>query len=258
MTHRPAASQDDVSDLLRSLPEAQPPRSAPGPGGPSSALHTTRRYGYNGWDLTVPAGVFEPDETSRVVHDRLLDGTIAVRGRSYAAMGVGLGVEAVIAGTRGAREVWASDIHPDSVATAAAHYRRLVGDRSDTVLHPLACHLFEEFPSACRLDAITFNPPAADPRPGDDPTVVRNFRVGAEIVTRFFDQIADRELLAPGGEIHLVMTGAADLRRIVGHGADRGFRPEVVHRGPREDGDRHTLLFRFVRHAQPDREAGHA
>ncbi|MCK1799004.1 methyltransferase [Streptomyces sp. XM4193] len=258
MTHRPAASQDDVRALLRSLPEAPPPRGAPGRGGQARAIHTTRTYGYNGWDFTVPPGVFAPDRTGRVLHDRLLNGTIAVAGRSYAAMGVGLGVEAVIAGALGAREVWACDIHPDSVATTAAHCRRLLGGRSDTVVRPLVGHLFEEFPSSRSLDAVTFNPPAADPRPGDDPTVVRGLAVGAEIVTRFFDQIADRELLAPEGEIHLAMTDEADLRRIVGHGADRGFRPEVVHREPGEDGGGQTLLFRFVRHAQPDREAAHA
>ncbi|MEU2972889.1 methyltransferase, partial [Nocardiopsis alba] len=60
---------------------------------PKTDLHTLRHYSWNGWDFEVPPGVFVPGETSRMIHRRLLDDEIDVRGRSYAAMGVGLGVE---------------------------------------------------------------------------------------------------------------------------------------------------------------------
>ncbi|CAM5449616.1 methyltransferase [Streptomyces violaceorubidus] len=51
-------------------------------------------------------------------------------------MGVGLGVEAVTAGIRGAREIHALDVHPESVAAATRHYRRLAGERPDTLFAP--------------------------------------------------------------------------------------------------------------------------
>ncbi|MFD7551183.1 methyltransferase [Streptomyces sp. NPDC059578] len=233
--------------LLDALPETLPRTEILAINSAKSNLHSRRTYVYNGWTFALPPGVFGPGDTSRIVHDRLLDGTIPVRGRAYAAIGAGLGVEAVIAGTRGAREVWASDIHPDSVATAAEHYARLVGERPDTVFHPLVSNLFEGFPSAARLEVITFNPPAVSTPTSDDPTVVRNVCVGTDIVIRFFDQVVERELLAPGGEIHLIVSNTAELRRIVAHAVDAGFRPEVTHRQTWPTDDCQAYLFKLTR-----------
>lgn len=243
-----AACRDDALALLDSLPDTLPREKILAINSPQSDIHTARTYAYNGWTFTLPPGVFKPGDTSRMVHDRLLDGTIPVTGRSYAAMGVGLGVEAVVAGTSGAREIYAADIHPDSVAAAAEHYARIVGDRPDTLFRPLVSNLFEEFPSSARLDVITFNPPAVSTRTSDDPTVVRNVCVGAEIVLRFFDQIVTRDLLAPDGEIHLVVSNTAELKRIVGHGIDAGFRPVVLHRRTWEGDDCQAYLFKLIRH----------
>ncbi|MGW1014476.1 methyltransferase [Streptomyces termitum] len=248
MTDRTATPRSDLRALLDSLPDTLPRDEILAVNsGSGSDVHTERTYAYNGWSFTLPPGVFQPGDTSRIVHDRLLDGTIPVEGRSYAAMGVGLGVEAVIAGTLGAREIYAADVHPDSVATAAAHYGRIVGDRPGTIFRPLVSNLFEEFPDSARLDVITFNPPAVSTRTSDDPTVVRNVCVGAEIVLRFFDQIAGRDLLAPGGEIHLVVSNTSELRRIVGHGIDAGFRPAVLHSQTWEGDDCQAYLFKLVR-----------
>ncbi|RST17694.1 methyltransferase [Streptomyces sp. WAC05374] len=253
MTDRPAvgaaASRDDARALLESLPDTLPRDEILAINSSPSDIHTTRTYAYNGWTFVLPPGVFRPGDTSRIIHDRLLDGTIPVAGRSYAAMGAGLGVEAVIAGTLGAREVYAADVHPDSVATATGHYRRIVGDRPGTVFRPLVSNLFEEFPDSARLDVITFNPPAVSTRTSDDPTVVRNVCVGAGIVTRFFDQIVTRDLLAPDGEIHLVVSNTAELRRIVGHAVDAGFRPEVVHHRTWEGDNCRAFLFKLIRRA---------
>ncbi|GAA1530676.1 hypothetical protein GCM10009730_44910 [Streptomyces albidochromogenes] len=252
MNDRPAAgaaaSRDDARALLESLPDTLPEDEILAINSATSDIHTTRTYDYNGWAFTLPPGVFRPGDTSRIVHDRLLDGTIPVKGRSYAAMGVGLGVEAVIAGTLGAREIYAADVHPDSVATAAEHYGRIVGDRPDTVFRPLVSNLFEEFADSARLDVITFNPPAVSTRTSDDPTVVRNVCVGAGVVTRFFDQIVTRGLLAPQGEIHLIVSNTAELKRIVGYGMDAGFRPEILHRQTWEGDDCQAYLFKLIRH----------
>ncbi|MGW6566278.1 methyltransferase [Streptomyces sp. NPDC054975] len=244
-----AASRDDARTVLESLPDTLPRDEILAINSAKSDIHTTRAYLYNDWTFTLPPGVFKPGDTSRIVHDRLLDGTIPVKDRTYAAMGVGLGVEAVIAGTLGAREIYAADVHPDSVATAAEHYARLVGDRPGTVLRPLVSNLFEEFPDSARLDVITFNPPAVSTRPSDDPTVVRNVCVGAEIVLRFFDQIVTRDLLAPEGEIYLIVSNTAELKRIVGHGIEVGFRPEILHRQTWEGDNCQAYLFKLSRHA---------
>ncbi|QGV81963.1 methyltransferase [Streptomyces ficellus] len=244
-----AASEDAAHALLASLPDTLPREEILAiNSGSTSDIHTERTYAYNGWTFTLPPGVFAPGDTSRIVHDRLLDGTIPVKGRSYAAMGAGLGVEAVIAGSLGAREVYAADVHPDSVATAAAHYRDIVGDRTDTVFRPLVSNLFEDFPDTARLDVITFNPPAVSTRTSEDPTVVRNVCVGAGIVLRFLDQIVTRDLLAPDGEVHLVVSNTAELRRIVGHAVDAGFRPVVLHRQTWEGDNCQAYLFKLIRH----------
>ncbi|MEN8651755.1 methyltransferase [Streptomyces sp. 21So2-11] len=235
-----------AGDLLAELPDTLPREEILAINSAPSDIHTHRTYTYNGWDFELPPGVFRPGDTSRIIHDRLLDGTIAVAGRSYAAIGAGLGVEAVLAGARGAREIWAADIHPDSVATAADHYRRLVGERPGTDFRPLVSNLFEEFPDSARLDVITFNPPAVSTRTSEDPTVVRNVCVGAGIVTRFFDQITDRGLLAPDGEIHLVASNTAELRTIVAYAVEAGFEPAVAHRQSWEGDNCRAFLFTFT------------
>ncbi|WNF29205.1 methyltransferase [Streptomyces sp. C11-1] len=241
------AARGDARALLDALPDTLPRDEILAINSSKSDIHTHRTYAYNGWTFDLPPGVFKPGDTSRIVHDRLLDGTIPLKGRAYAAIGAGLGVEAVIAGTAGAREIYAADVHPDSVATAAAHYERVVGDRPGTAFRPLVSNLFEEFPSSARLDVITFNPPAVSVRTSDDPTVVRNVCVGAEIVVRFFDQIVDRDLLAPDGEIYLVVANTSELKRIVAYAVDAGFQPEVLHRQTWEGDNCQAYFFKLNR-----------
>ncbi|MEO3755523.1 methyltransferase [Streptomyces sp. B6B3] len=212
---------------------------------PRGDLHTTRHYTWNGWAFELPPGVFLPGETSRMIHQRVLDGAIEVRGRAYAAMGVGLGVEAVAAGLRGAREIHALDVHPESVATTRRHYERLVGERPGTAFLPRVSHLFDALPDGVRLDVVTFNPPAVSRRVSDDPDVVRNVCLGAPLLAEFFAQLAERHLLAPDGEVFLILSNTADLRAIVGHAQGLGFRPEVAWRHDWQDGVL-TYLFRLT------------
>ncbi|MET8899651.1 methyltransferase [Streptomyces sp. NPDC004538] len=213
---------------------------------PKGDLHTTRAYEWNGWTFDVPPGVFIPGWTSRLIHERLLDGRIETRHRRYAAMGVGLGVEAVAAAHRGAREIHAIDVHPESVATAARHYARIVGERPDTAFLPVVGDLFDAVPDGRRLDVVTFNPPAVSRTVSDDPDVVRNVCVGASLLARFFAQIAERDLLAPGGEIYVIASNTADLRGIVQHALDHGFHPETEYLHDWGDGVL-TFLFRITR-----------
>lgn len=211
---------------------------------PKQDLRTTRHHEWNGWTFEVPPGVFLPGATSRMIHQRILDGDIEVRDRRYAAMGVGLGVEAVAAGVRGAREIHAIDVHAESVATTSRHYRALVGDHPPLV--PVVADVFDGVPDGAAFDVVTFNPPAVSQPVSDDPDVVRNVCAGAPLLAEFFRQLAGRDLLAPGGEVFLVASNTADLRRIVGDAAEHGFTAEVHHRHDWQDGVL-TYLFRLHR-----------
>ncbi|WP_017573666.1 class I SAM-dependent methyltransferase [Nocardiopsis halotolerans] len=230
--------------LVNELPPPLPPEQILAVNPPRKDLHTTRSYAWNGWDFEVPPGVFLPGGTSRMIHQRILDGDIDVRGRRYAAMGVGLGVEAVAAGVRGAEEVYAADVHGPSVGTAARNFTRLLEGRTDTRLVPVVGDVFEGFPDGVRVDVVTFNPPAVSQAVSTDPDVVRNVCVGASITEKFFTQLGERSLLAPGGEVFLIVSNTADLRRIVAHAEDTGFRAEVHHRHDWGDGVL-TYLFRL-------------
>ncbi|GAB2505292.1 class I SAM-dependent methyltransferase [Nocardiopsis aegyptia] len=215
---------------------------------PKVDLHTHRRYDWNGWEFDVPPGVFLPGATSRMIHQRLLDDDIDVRGRHYVAMGSGLGVEAVVAGLRGARTVHAVDVHPASVRATEDNYRRLVDGAADTATAfvPVVADVFDGFPEGVRADVVTFNPPAVSQSVSDDPDIVRNVCAGAPVIDAFFTQIAERDLLAPGGAVYFVASNTADLRHIVGHALDTGFTPHVHHLHDWEDGVL-TYLFRFTR-----------
>ena len=193
-----------------------------------------------------------PGATSRIVHDRILDGTIPVAGKCYAGVGVGLGVEAILAGTCGSREVFAMDVHPDSVQAAATHYHRLVGKRAGTKFHALVSDLFEKIPDSTRVDVVTFNPPAINERITNDSDMARNLCMGTDIVTRFFRQIAERDLLATDGNVFLVISNTAELRKIVGHALGLGFSPEIVHVQTWDGENVRTYLFKFQRSQPPD------
>lgn len=232
------------ADLLAQLPPPLPAERVVALNQPEADLHTTRSYDWNGWSFDVPPGVFIPGWTSRLVHERILDGRIETRGRRYGAMGAGLGVEAVTAGLRGAREIHAMDVHAESVASAARHYARLVGEREGTAFRPVVGDLFDGLPEGTRLDVVTFNPPAVSQTVSDDPDVVRNVCVGAPLLARFFAQLAERDLLAPDGEVYVIVSNTADLRTIVGDALDRGFTARVDHLHDWQDGVL-TFLFAF-------------
>lgn len=235
-------------DLLDALPESLPVERIVSLNQSRADLHSHREYEWNGLRFEVPPGVFLPGHTSRMIYDRLLDGRIEVRDRRCVAMGVGLGVEAVAAGLAGAREIHAVDVHSDSVATTARHFERHVGSSARSALVPVVADVFDGFPEGVRGDVITFNPPAVRHPISDDPDVVRNVCEGTSLLERFFAQLAEREILAPGGEVFVVASTTADLRGIVGHALEHGFVPEIRDLHDWQDGVV-THLFRFVREA---------
>jgi release factor glutamine methyltransferase len=122
------------------------------------------------------------------------------------------------------------------VAATVRHYERLVGEREGTTLIPVVGDVFSGLPDGVRLDVITFNPPAVSQTVSDDPDIVRNVCVGASLLAKFFTQIDERDLLAPGGEVFVIVSNTADLHTIIRHALDRGFTPEIDHLHDWQDG----------------------
>ncbi|MFC4496347.1 methyltransferase [Streptomyces ovatisporus] len=243
----PTAGEARAWALHETLPHTLPAHEIISLNTPKADLHTWRTYAYKEWTFDLPPDVFMPGETSRMIHDRILDGTIPVSGRSYAAMGAGLGVEAVVAGLRGAKEIHAVDVDPESVRAMTEAYERIVGDRPGTLFHPWVSDLFEGVPDGAQFDVVTFNPPAVRETVSDDPAVVRNVCVGIGIARQFFDQIVQRDLLTDDGEIYFIVSNTSELRDIVAYAIEAGFFPEVIHHQTWDTDDVQTFLFTLRR-----------
>jgi release factor glutamine methyltransferase len=222
-------------DLHALLPDTLPAEQILAAYDLTPASPGSRAYRWNGWDFELSPGVFEPGEGSRLLHDRLLDGTLPLAGLRYAAMGVGLGVEAVVAGVRGASTVHALDVHEESVRTTARHYARIVGDGGPPFVGVVS-DLWQDLPDDARFDVVTFNPPLIDVRLSEDPDVVRNRCMGVGLALRFFDQIASRRLLAPGGVVYLTLASTEPLREVVAMALHAGFDVEALHVSDRPAG----------------------
>ncbi|MDA3647071.1 hypothetical protein LZ318_13585 [Saccharopolyspora indica] len=135
---------------LDQLPEPLPAAQIIALNQPKADLHTARPYEWNGWTFELPPGVFLPGATSRMIHERLLDGTIEVQDRVYAAMGVGLGVETVVAGLRDAAEIYACDVDATSVRTAQRYFDELAAPTSRSTFvaaWPRPCRTGTRLPS---------------------------------------------------------------------------------------------------------------
>jgi release factor glutamine methyltransferase len=143
-------------------------------------------------------------------------------------MGVGLGVEAVVAGVRGARAVYALDIHEESVRTTAQQYSRIVGDGGPPFVGVIS-DLWQALPHDIQFEVVTFNPPFIDVRLSSDPYIIRNRCMGRELAARFFEELASRRLLAPGGTAYLTLSNVEPLRSIVALALHTGFEVEALH-----------------------------
>ncbi|MFD7563703.1 hypothetical protein [Streptomyces tendae] len=65
------------------------------------------------------------------------------------------------------------------------------------------------------------------------------------LLAKFFAQITEKNLLAPGGEIHVIASNTADLRALVQHALDHGLSPRIDHLHDWQDGVL-TFLFRIT------------
>jgi release factor glutamine methyltransferase len=186
-------------------------------------INRTRTYHYLNYTFTVPPNVFEPGGTSRFIHDGLVDGSIPLAGRTYLVMGVGVGVEPIIAAHAGATKVFAYDIDEPSVVATREHYTEyglsnvpLIADTSDL----FQVHIDED---RGPVDVITFNGPAVSVPISSDPHVVRNTSVGKSIIFRFADEIKSAKLLNPMGKAYFVISNTAELTEIVLYLKKLGF-----------------------------------
>lgn len=185
-------------------------------------------YEYDGLTFVVPEHVSIPGATSRTIHDKLLGDVIGLKSKDYIAMGVGCGVEAVVAARKQARTVYAVDIGPESIQATADNFRRLIGADSKTRFHTFVSDLLSELPDNIQVDIITFNPPTVDASFSDDPDVSRTICAGSDVMTRLFAQTVAKRTLANEGEIIITVSNTSDLRGIVGSGVEQGFIPSIL------------------------------
>jgi release factor glutamine methyltransferase len=191
-------------------------------------LNSDDTYSWNGWDFELAPGVFSPGSASRLIHDRLLDGRIPVAGRRYAAMGVGLGVEIVVAGLGGAKSLHALDIHEESVRMTLCNYARIVGGGGPRLVG-LVSDLWQALPTGVQFDVVTFNAPFVDFPLSSDPAIVRSRCMGTALADRFFDELSSRTIIAPDGVAYLMLSNAEPIQDIVAMALRAGFNVESAH-----------------------------
>jgi len=184
-----------------------------------------RTYIFDGMEFAVPPQVFAPGGTSEALFRLVQSGRIDVAGKTVGVMGCGAGVETVLMGQKSAKAIYAFDIDHASVAATQENY---ASSGATPPLKAVVSDLFQALEPGVRFDVIAFNPPAVSVPISDEPAVVRNTSVGATIMTRFFQQICDKELLGREGKVITVLSNTAELRRIVSSALLAGLHPEVL------------------------------
>jgi release factor glutamine methyltransferase len=238
-----ADAQSKNWDLLALLPETLPAADIVAANRDLGAdIHRSRQYLWGRWRFEVPPGVFLPGVTSQLTYDRLLNGSIPVAGLRYAAMGCGLGVEAVIAGFRKASMIYGIDVHEVSVHTAERHYHKY-NRQPGAPFIGVVSNLWEDFPQNTQVDVVTCNPPFVGVRLSDDPDIIRTLCVGQIFVEKFFSQLAGRSILAPTGTVYLTLSNTAPLREIVSAVLTMNFEVEVIHAQKWPGGNVRTFIF---------------
>ena len=212
----------------------------------SPTVSTLRAYPWNGWEFDLPPGVFRPGATSRLLHDRLLDGSLPVAGKRFASMGVGAGIEAIVAGLQGAEQVFGLDIHPSSVRTSERYYGQIVGGSGPPFVG-LVSDLWRALPAGVRFEVIAFNPPFIDVSLSDNPHVIRNLCCGSDLARRFFDEVQARSLLLPGGVVYMTVSNTAPLRDVVALALESDLDAEVLYEEDWPGDSIKTYLFAFRR-----------
>lgn len=204
------------------------------------------RYTFGDEFYDALAGTFLPTDTGEFVFRYLLAHPEIVRGRSYIAMGCGLGVDCVLAAQSGASTVFGMDIHGESVESAQLNYTRIIG--TQTPAQFLVSDLFEQLPLDQPIGVVAFNPPAVD-FTSDDPVAQRVCFTGPQIVHRFFEQLAQRVSANPEVTVLMVISNTTDMPAIIEGAYQYGFVATLreTQRCPAPDEEIVTHLFEFRR-----------
>lgn len=208
-------------------------------------------YFYRSMRFLIPNGVFPPGYASKVLFDFLFDES-NLNNSNCLAMGVGLGLEAVIFSLKEANVVYAVDIDFNSIKTTEYNYYRIVGEKSNVKFCPVVSDLFgfATKDTQIKFDLITFNPPAVSTKLSSRKDVIRNTCIGADILNRFFSQIKEKRLLAPNGRIIIVLSNTSELRKIIYRAILLGFPPKIL--WSNSIGNLRIYLFEFVFYEDQD------
>jgi len=236
-----------VYDLYIQLPSVLPKEIIKDINKDNHDIFCSRVYKYNDWVFEVPPYVFEPSSTSKFIFDAIQSREIDLSNKKYLVMGVGAGIEPVIAASMGVKEIIAIDIHPESVmATEKSYYS--IHERATTELinlHTLVSDLFNNLDTSTKVDVITFNPPAVSTHLSEDKDITRNTSIGASILQRFFEQIKEKDVLSHHGKIYIILSNTSELHKIISYALINGFYPHIVRKITRPEIHKDLISFLF-------------
>ena len=158
-------------------------------------------------NLLIPPDVMSPSPYSKLVARFLLSEPLT--GKSVLDMGTGSGILSIVAALCGAREVWATDVCPRAVQTAALNiaYYHL-----ESRIKVLCGDLFGPV-AGQKFDMIVCNPPSLPMKNADGAASLSY--VSGEDGRKIIDSLIteSRRFLAPRGILAFVNTSLADLER---------------------------------------------
>jgi len=184
-----------------------------------------RYYCYGDRQFLVSPGVVFPGEVGGYLFDRLSSGDIALVGKRFLAMGVGAGVELVLAHDQGAKVVVGADIDPISILVSQSNFIRHVPKSCDQVSF-IVSDLFEAIPQQY-FDVICFNGPFGVPVEVDS-QLQRMAFTGPQIMRRFLQEIVSGDYLDDKGVIYFIASNTSDLGQMIKSASELSFEVAVI------------------------------
>ncbi len=174
---------------------------------------------YGDLEFTVPDGIYEPRQDSRLAAETLEDEEL--EGKTVLDLGTGCGFLGIIAASNGA-DVTAADINPGALQSAERN-----ADENDVEVECVKSDLFDAIDQ--RFDVIVFNAPYL-PGSRDDATDEEKAwsggEGGRELVDRFLEQAPT--YLKDGGFTLLVQSSLTGLDETLAKAEQEGLETAVV------------------------------
>lgn len=212
-------------------------------------LAEEKEYRYGDMSFSVPAEVVFPGEVSGFIFDKIWTGEIPLVGKRFLAMGVGAGVELVLAYLSGADAVVGSDIDPVSVEASRRNCARHVPS-PERELSCVVSDLLNEIPDR-QFDVICFNGPFGVPVISND-RLERMAYSGPGILQKFLQQMNARDFLAPGGSLYIVCSNTTDIPLFVDYAVEAGLVMDVPETISAPPGHRYeSIITHFIRFTRP-------